>query len=50
MKEKLKKILDIIVTILIIAFALLWNSWSTYENEYGETVCKNVFGKVSKCK
>lgn len=49
MKDKIKKIFEIIITILIIAFAILWYPWFVSENEYGETVCKNIFGKVSKC-
>ena len=49
MKNKIKIIFEIIITILIIAFAILWYPWFVSENEYGETVCKNIFGKVSKC-
>ena len=49
MKDKIKKILEIVITILIIALVILWYPWFTSVNEYGETVCKNIFGKVSRC-
>lgn len=49
MKEKAKKIFEIVITILIIVFAILWYPWFTSVNEHGETVCTNIFGKVSRC-
>ena len=49
MKEKAKKIFDILITIAIIVFAILWYPWFVSVNEHGETVCSNIFGKVSRC-
>ena len=49
MKEKVKDILGYIFLGLIILYFVLSYPWFVSVNEYGETVCKDVFGRVSKC-
>ena len=49
MKDKIKKILGTIISILIIAFALLWYPWFT-SVEDGKTTCHNVFNFKMSCR
>lgn len=49
MKEKAKKIFEIVITILIIVFAILWYPWFV-SVEDGKTTCRNIFGKTMICR
>lgn len=49
MKEKIKNVIGIIITIAIIVFAILWYPWKTiYEDD--EPRCYNLLGYEGKCR
>lgn len=50
MKDKIKDILGYIVVGVIILLAISSYPWRISVNNYGETVCKNLFGQVVKCR
>lgn len=49
MKNKIKDILGYVFIGAIILYCILSYPWLVSVNEYGETVCKDFFGRVSRC-
>lgn len=49
MKGKIKNIIGIILIMGIIIISIMSYPWFVSVNEYGETTCSNLFGKVTKC-
>ncbi len=48
MKKKAKDILGYIFIGVIILYCFLSYPWFVSVNEYGETICKDFFGRVSR--
>ena len=48
MKDKIKKIVSVVVTVLIVILAILIYPWFV-SVEDGETICRNILGKETIC-
>lgn len=47
--KKSKDIIGVIITILVIVFAILWYPWFV-STKNGESSCHNIFGYTMKCR